>query len=561
MARQASAWHPHRTRRSAGSCAGSARRDCRGSAVGTVGPDAPRPIPGRRRSAPSRAWRRPRASACGRRAPASSRSSRGGERTRARAGGPRRVRGRAAGGARHATTPTSSTASGCPIRARAGSRTACAARRACSTPARSRWTDDGWTPPALRDLVLYELHVGTFTPEGTFEAAIPHLRGAARARRHRDRADAGRRVPGPPRLGLRRRLHLRAALGVRRPARPAAARRRRARRGPRGDPRRRLQPPRRVGRRGDGGVRPVPDRQVRDALGQGGQPRRRASPTPCASGSCSRPSSGSATSTSTALRLDAIHALLDSNPEHIVAALARRVHAREPARARDRRVRHERPEGDARRRARRLGLRRRLGRRLPPRAARRAHRRDGRLVRGVRRPRRRSSRRSIARTSTTARSRRSAAAASARRADDVAPERFVVFSSNHDQVGNRAFGDRLPVEARPLAALLTLSGTVHADALPGRGLRRARPVPASSPTTSTRRSPSATREGRRREFAAFAAFGEEIPDPQDPATFERSKLTRAGEPAGMRELYARRAGAARASCRAGGATPRPTAGG
>ena len=49
----------------------------------------------------------------------------------------------------------------------------------------------------------------------------------------------------------------------------------------------------------------------------------------------------------------------------------------------------------------------------------------------------------------------------------------------------------------------------------------------------------ATREGRRREFATFAEFrGEEIPDPQDPATFERSKLTREGEPAGMRELYA-----------------------
>ena len=30
------------------------------------------------------------------------------------------------------------------------------------------------------------------------------------------------------------------------------------------------------------------------------------------------------------LRLDAIHALIDSNPEHIVAALARRVHAVEP---------------------------------------------------------------------------------------------------------------------------------------------------------------------------------------------------------------------------------------
>ena len=41
----------------------------------------------------------------------------------------------------------------------------------------------------------------------------------------------------------------------------------------------------------------------------------------------------------------------------------------------------------------------------------------------------------------------------------------------------------------------------------------------------------ATREGRRREFASFAEFsGEEVPDPQDPATFERSKLTREGEP-------------------------------
>ena len=33
-----------------------------------------------------------------------------------------------------------------------------------------------------RDLVLYELHVGTFSAEGTFDAAIPHLAGPARAR-------------------------------------------------------------------------------------------------------------------------------------------------------------------------------------------------------------------------------------------------------------------------------------------------------------------------------------------------------------------------------------------
>jgi maltooligosyltrehalose trehalohydrolase len=33
-----------------------------------------------------------------------------------------------------------------------------------------RWTDPGWKPTALHELVIYELHVGTFTREGTFEA-------------------------------------------------------------------------------------------------------------------------------------------------------------------------------------------------------------------------------------------------------------------------------------------------------------------------------------------------------------------------------------------------------
>jgi maltooligosyltrehalose trehalohydrolase len=41
------------------------------------------------------------------------------------------------------------------------------------------WTDGGWPPPRLADCVVYELHVGTFTPEGTFDAAagrLPYLR-------------------------------------------------------------------------------------------------------------------------------------------------------------------------------------------------------------------------------------------------------------------------------------------------------------------------------------------------------------------------------------------------
>ena len=37
------------------------------------------------------------------------------------------------------------------------------------------WKDDCWFGLDLRDYIIYELHVGTFTPEGTFEAVIPHL--------------------------------------------------------------------------------------------------------------------------------------------------------------------------------------------------------------------------------------------------------------------------------------------------------------------------------------------------------------------------------------------------
>jgi maltooligosyltrehalose trehalohydrolase len=37
------------------------------------------------------------------------------------------------------------------------------------------WTDAGWEGVPLEDMVMYELHVGTFTPEGTFEAVIPRL--------------------------------------------------------------------------------------------------------------------------------------------------------------------------------------------------------------------------------------------------------------------------------------------------------------------------------------------------------------------------------------------------
>lgn len=40
---------------------------------------------------------------------------------------------------------------------------------------RFTWTHPTFQPPPLKDLVFYELHVGTFTPEGTFDAIIPRL--------------------------------------------------------------------------------------------------------------------------------------------------------------------------------------------------------------------------------------------------------------------------------------------------------------------------------------------------------------------------------------------------
>ena len=46
-------------------------------------------------------------------------------------------------------------------------------------PGRFMWTDQDFRGVAPADLVFYELHVGTFTPAGTFEAIIPHLRPLA----------------------------------------------------------------------------------------------------------------------------------------------------------------------------------------------------------------------------------------------------------------------------------------------------------------------------------------------------------------------------------------------
>src|SRR4051812_46809074 len=120
-------------------------------------------------------------------------------------------------------------------------------------------------------------------------------------------------------------------------------------------------------------------------------------------------------------------------------------------------------------------------------------------------------------------------------AEDVPPDRFVIFSQNHDQVGNRAYGDRMPERARPLAALCTLLAPFTPMLFMGEEYGERAPFQFFSDHID-KKIATATREGRRREFAAFAQFGEEIPDPQAEETFLRSKLSGEGD-AAIAALY------------------------
>ncbi|HWE33020.1 MAG TPA: alpha-amylase family glycosyl hydrolase, partial [Solirubrobacteraceae bacterium] len=117
------------------------------------------------------------------------------------------------------------------------------------------------------------------------------------------------------------------------------------------------------------------------------------------------------------------------------------------------------------------------------------------------------------------------------------PERVVVFAQNHDQVGNRAFGDRLAPEHRPLAAFCTLLSPFVPLLFMGEEYGESAPFQFFSDHIDPKIA-EATREGRRREFASFARFAEEIPDPQALSTFEHSKLTRRRDPE-LSQLYAR----------------------
>src|SRR5581483_8920182 len=104
------------------------------------------------------------------------------------------------------------------------------------------------------------------------------------------------------------------------------------------------------------------------------------------------------------------------------------------------------------------------------------------------------------------------------------PRRSVVCAQNHDQVGNRAFGDRLPEDALRVAAAVTLFSPCTPLLFMGEEWFETAPFQFFTDHIDPAIADS-TREGRRREFADFADFsGEEIPDPQAVEIFLRSKL-------------------------------------
>jgi maltooligosyltrehalose trehalohydrolase len=116
-------------------------------------------------------------------------------------------------------------------------------------------------------------------------------------------------------------------------------------------------------------------------------------------------------------------------------------------------------------------------------------------------------------------------------ADELPASAFVYCIQNHDQVGNRALGDRLSscvsAEAYRAASLLLLF--LPMTPLLFMGQEWAASTPFLYFTDHEPELGELIRAGRRREFAAFSEFSdpaarERIPDPQALATFQASKL-------------------------------------
>jgi malto-oligosyltrehalose trehalohydrolase len=123
----------------------------------------------------------------------------------------------------------------------------------------------------------------------------------------------------------------------------------------------------------------------------------------------------------------------------------------------------------------------------------------------------------------------------------LAPTAFINFLQNHDQIGNRAFGDRLENYAKHDAIEAALAITLIAPTIPmlymGEEWGSRTPFPFFCDFNRTLA--DAVRQGRRREHAwAYATHGDEVPDPLAQSTFQSAVLDWATctEPRGRKRL-------------------------
>jgi maltooligosyltrehalose trehalohydrolase len=119
---------------------------------------------------------------------------------------------------------------------------------------------------------------------------------------------------------------------------------------------------------------------------------------------------------------------------------------------------------------------------------------------------------------------------------DLPATRFVGFLQNHDQVGNRALGERIghlvPPGALRVAAAIVLTGPFVPLLFAGEEWGASSPFRYFTDHRDEALA-AAVRDGRRREFPELHGAGIEVPDPQAPETFERSRLDwseRSGQP-------------------------------
>lgn len=113
-----------------------------------------------------------------------------------------------------------------------------------------------------------------------------------------------------------------------------------------------------------------------------------------------------------------------------------------------------------------------------------------------------------------------------RMAEGLSAHHFIHFDQNHDQVGNRALGERLEhlcgIEAAKVAIGLVLTAPYIPMLFMGEEFAASSPFQyfADHEDDEMRR---LVAEGRKRDFAQFG-FGDDVPNPEELATFERSKL-------------------------------------